>query len=185
MLILGIDEVGRGSLAGPLVVGAVVLDLNIPGLKDSKLLSIKKRQSFSLDIYDKAKYCGLGWVSNIEIDDIGLSLALNLAASRSIAQLNFKVDKIIIDGIINLLPNLESQTMIKADNLIPAVSAASIIAKVVRDNFMINLDSKFSEYGFKTNVGYGTKQHMLAINQYGPSPYHRLSFEPLKSSVNS
>jgi len=183
MLVLGIDEVGRGSLAGPLVIGAVVLDtdINIQGIKDSKLLSRKKRENLALEIYSIAKYCGLGWVSNQEIDHIGIAKSLKLAASRSIENLPIKVDKIIIDGPINFLPNFNCQTLIKADNLIPTVSAASIIAKVARDKYMINLANQLPEYGFKTNVGYGTKQHLSAINKYGSSNYHRLSFEPLKS----
>jgi ribonuclease HII len=185
MLILGIDEVGRGSLAGPLVVGAVALDLEIKGLKDSKLLTKKRRENLANDIYLQAKYCGLGWASNQEIDSIGLTNSLKLAASRSVAKLSIKIDKIIIDGVINLLPDYDSQLLIKADNCIPAVSAASIIAKVARDNYMISLEEVFPEYGFKTNVGYGTKNHLLAINKFGPTKYHRISFNPLKSMISS
>jgi len=182
MKILGIDEVGRGSLAGPLVVGAVVLNDYIPGLKDSKQLTRKQRTELTSEILNSADYAGLGWVDNNEIDTIGLTKALILAASRAIEKLDTQqLDQIIIDGSINFLPDLEVYTLVKADELIPAVSAASIIAKVARDDYMIKLDSSFPEYDFKNNVGYGTKKHVLAINSIGPCKYHRLSFQPMKS----
>jgi len=185
MKILGIDEVGRGSIAGPLVIGAVVLDDYIPGLKDSKQLSRKQRTKLSSEILTKADCSGLGWVDNNEIDEIGLAKALLLASSRAIAKLNIQqVDQIIIDGTINFLPELNVYTLVKADNLIPAVSAASIIAKVARDEFMIKLDRYYPKYNFKDNVGYGTKQHLLAIKLYGPCKYHRLSFQPIKSLIS-
>ena len=186
MKILGIDEVGRGSLAGPLVVGAVVLNDYIPGLKDSKQLTRKQRTKLSKTILDQAYYAGLGWVSNNEIDKIGLVKALILASSRSITKLNIQqIDQIIIDGTINFLPDHEVYNLIKADQLIPAVSAASIIAKVARDEYMIQLDSCFPEYNFKNNVGYGTYEHLQAINSIGPCKYHRLSFQPMKSLITN
>lgn len=182
MIVLGIDEVGRGSLAGPLVIGAVVLNSPIPGLKDSKLLSPNNRKILAKQIYKASLYAGLGWVSSTEIDSIGLSNSLILAANRSIKNIYFKVDKIIIDGSVNFLKELNnSENLIRADVTIAAVSAASIIAKVARDQFMQNLSKDYPKYFFHQNVGYGTSDHITAINKYGPCAIHRRSFEPVKS----
>ena len=184
MLVLGIDEVGRGCLAGPLVVGAVVLDDDIEGVKDSKLLSAKQRLYYDKIIRQTAKFIGLGWVDAIELDAIGLIKGLELAALRSLDHLQLKVDQTIIDGNVDFLKGkFNATTMIKADNLICAVSAASIVAKVARDEYMINIAKKFPGYGFHTNVGYGTKEHLQAIKSYGVCSLHRRSFEPIKSFV--
>jgi len=184
MIVLGIDEVGRGCLAGPLVVGAVVLNESIPGIKDSKLLSSNKRTVISKQIYKSALYTGLGWVSSTEIDNIGLSNSLILAAKRSIRNLYLKVDKIIIDGNVNFLKELDnSECIIKADLTIATVSAASIIAKVARDQYMKTLAIDFPQYFFNQNVGYGTAGHLSAIKQFGPCSLHRKTFEPIKSLI--
>ena len=177
---LGIDEVGRGSLAGPLVIGAVCLDTPLPGLKDSKLLTIIERQRLAKLIYAKSNVTSLGWVWPHEIDEYGLTKATTLAIKRALAQITPIITSIIIDGSYNYLPDSEIvKTMIKADQLVPSVSAASIIAKVARDNYMRNLSKYFPNYDFGSHVGYGTKVHMLAIKQYGPCVLHRRSFAPL------
>lgn len=192
-MILGIDEVGRGPLAGPLVVGAVILPPEKPEwvfeLRDSKKLSVKKREKLSEVILAEAT-CGLGWVSAVEIDEIGISKALVLACSRavkSVQRLHTPFSEIVIDGKVNFLKgtNLENfvTTMPKADNLIKEVSAASIIAKVARDAYMRDLDAKYPGYGFCSHVGYGTAKHMAAIRKLGICPEHRKSFEPIKSMV--
>lgn len=184
-MILGIDEVGRGPWAGPLVVGAVVLGSNrIEGLTDSKKLSAKRREAFDILIREKASGYGLGWVSALEIDKIGLSASLALATKRAVSQITCSYDHIIIDGTINFL-NGESQqdlveTMIKADLYDPNVSAASIVAKVARDAYMKEQDSIYPEYGFGAHVGYGTANHIAAIAEHGITPLHRLSFKPLQ-----
>ena len=176
MLTIGIDEVGRGSLAGPLVIGVVVLEHNIEGLKDSKLLTSNKRRCLNQLIKASSKYCSTGWVWPKEIDRLGLSKATKLAIERAIQPINTYVYKILIDGNYNFLKDQRVETIIKGDQTVPEISAASIIAKVSRDNFMNNLNSSISGYGFDTNVGYGTKQHLEAIKSKGASSLHRRSF---------
>lgn len=184
-MILGIDEVGRGPWAGPLVIGAVVLGgCEIPGLTDSKKLSKKKREELDVIIREQAAGFGLGWVDASEIDEIGLSAALRLATIRAVEQIKTPYHEIIIDGTINFLADTNKadyvKTMPKADLLIPSVSAASIIAKVARDNYMSDQDKKYDGYGFSGHVGYGTAKHIAAIEKNGVTPLHRLSFAPLK-----
>ena len=194
MAILGIDEVGRGPLAGPLVIGAVILPEEKPewvgDLKDSKKLSAKKREALSEIILKEAPAWGLGWVSPAEIDELGISEALKLATRRavkSVQELHTPFSQIVIDGKTNFLALTPFEkyvtTVVKADDLIKEVSAASIIAKVARDKYMVEVAEKFSEYGFEKHVGYGTRQHLEAISKYGVCPEHRKSFEPIKSMV--
>lgn len=191
MAILGIDEVGRGPLAGPLVVGAVVLPDDkrewFASLKDSKKLTAKKREELSKIILEEST-TGLGWVPASELDQIGISKALCLATQRavkSVQALHTPFSQIIIDGKVNFLSQtpLEkfTSTCIKGDDKIREISAASIIAKVARDNYMISLAEKYPEYGFDQHVGYGTKTHVNAIYKYGLTPEHRKSFEPCKT----
>lgn len=184
-MILGIDEVGRGPWAGPLVVGAVVLGgVTIDGLTDSKKLSKKNREKLDIEIREKVKGFGLGWVEASEIDEIGLSAALKLATIRAVEQVKTPYSEIIIDGTVNFLTETKKgryvTTLKKADLLVPSVSAASIIAKVARDKFMSKQDGIYPGYGFKSHVGYGTAAHRLAIEKLGVTNLHRLSFEPLK-----
>ena len=192
MAILGIDEVGRGPLAGPLVVGAVILPEKrsewIDELRDSKKLSAKKRETLNQVILEKAAATGLGWVSAKELDEVGISEALRLATGRavkSVQRLHAPFSQIVIDGKVNFLKNTALEkfvsTMPKADNLVKEVSAASIIAKVARDRYMVELAEKYPQYGFEQHVGYGTAKHMIAISECGICPEHRRSFEPIKS----
>jgi len=178
MIVLGIDEVGRGSLAGPLVVGAVALDFEDVRFKDSKQLSAKSRQQLNDIIYIKSLFCSIGSVSNIEIDKIGLTNAMTLAINRALKDININnVDSIIIDGSINYLKdNPKAKAIIRADSLVSSVSAASIVAKVYRDSYMIELAKTNSLYGFEFNKGYGTATHIRAINKYGYSSDHRLTY---------
>ena len=183
-MILGIDEVGRGPWAGPLVVGAVVLGGTvIDGLTDSKKLSKKRREELDAIIRDRASGYGLGWVSANEIDEIGLSESLKLATRRAVEQVQSTYHEIIIDGTINFLADTTKgqyvTTMKKADLLVPSVSAASIIAKVARDNYMAEQDAIYTGYKFASHVGYGTAAHSAAIEKQGVTPLHRLSFAPL------
>lgn len=182
---LGIDEVGRGPWAGPLVVGACILRENIDGLTDSKKLSAKRRAILAEEIHQKA-YCGLGWVSAKELDEIGLSAALRKACREAVKQVqttHTPFNDIVIDGTINFLSDtpLEKYVSVlpKADFLVPEVSAASIIAKVARDNYMMELAKKYPNYGFEKHVGYGTAAHRQAIEQYGICEEHRKSFRPI------
>lgn len=184
-MILGIDEVGRGPWAGPLVVGAVVLndDAPIDGLTDSKKLTKKRREALDVLIRERASGYGLGWVLAEEIDRIGLSAALRLATFRAVEQVKTPYTEIIIDGTINFLKETTKgayvTTMPKADLLIQSVSAASIIAKVARDTYMAEQDTVYPGYRFASHVGYGTAAHRQAIDTLGVTPLHRLSFAPL------
>ena len=184
-MILGIDEVGRGPWAGPLVVGAVVLGgAVINGLTDSKKLSKKQRELLDIEIRQKAIGIGLGWVDAMEIDEIGLSESLKLATIRAVEQITVPYHEIVIDGTVNFLSGTNKKsyvtTMKKADLLVPSVSAASIVAKVARDKFMASQDEIYQGYNFKSHVGYGTTAHSLAIQKIGVTKLHRLSFKPLK-----
>ena len=184
-MILGIDEVGRGPWAGPLVVGAVVLgDATIEGLTDSKKLTKKKRDALNILIRRDAAAFGLGWVPAEEIDEIGLSAALRVATIRAVDQIKVPYHEIIIDGTINFLAETTKgkyvTTLPKADLLIQSVSAASIVAKVARDNYMASQDAIYPGYSFAGHVGYGTAAHRAAIDELGVTPLHRLSFAPLK-----
>lgn len=189
-MILGIDEVGRGPWAGPLVVGAVVLgDSAIEGLTDSKKLTKKKRDALDVLIRDHAAGYGLGWVTAEELDEVGLSVALRIATIRAVEQVKASYSEIIIDGTINFLKETNKgkyvTTLPKADLLIQSVSAASIIAKVARDNYMALQDATYPGYAFKNHVGYGTAAHRAAIDTLGVTPLHRLSFAPLKKYKDS
>lgn len=183
-MILGIDEVGRGPWAGPLVIGAVVLGgATIEGLTDSKKLTKRRREELDAIIREQAAACGLGWVSANEIDTIGLSEALRLGTRRAVEQIKVPYHEIIIDGTINFLADTTKgkyvTTMAKADLLVPSVSAASIIAKVARDNYMAEQDAIYEGYAFGSHVGYGTAAHRAVIDKLGVTPLHRLSFAPL------
>ena len=181
--ILGIDEVGRGCWAGPLVVGAVILDpTRVSGLTDSKLLSPKKRTALTILIKQEATAIGLGWVGAKIIDRIGLSAALKLATEKAVENIPYDLyDEIIIDGTIKLLDDPKVSTLKKADLLIPAVSAASIVAKVARDSYMSLMDQAFVDFGFSKHVGYGTALHMQKLAELGATPLHRMSFKPLQA----
>jgi ribonuclease HII len=183
-MILGIDEVGRGAWAGPMVVGAVVLgDATIDGLTDSKKLTKRMRERLAVEIRQKAAGVGLGWVSARVIDEIGLSAALKLAARRAIADVSCAYDEIIIDGTIRLIDDDRVTLLKKADLLIPAVSAASIVAKVSRDTYMAGLDALFDGYSFASHVGYGTAAHLTAIQTQGVLALHRQSFAPIAAQL--
>lgn len=184
-MILGIDEVGRGPWAGPLVVGAVVLGgAEIEGLTDSKKLTKRRREALDLKIREKAESVALGWVSAAELDDIGMSEALRLATRRAVEQIRVPYHEIIIDGTVNFLADTGKGTYVttlaKADALVPSVSAASIVAKVARDSYMAEQDAVYPGYGFGAHAGYGVARHRAAIEQLGVTPLHRLSFAPLQ-----
>ncbi len=183
MITVGIDEVGRGCWAGPLVAGAVILDAPIAGLRDSKKLSAKKRELLSHEIHLMAKAVGIGWVSPQEVDALGLTAAVGLAMQRALEQITETYDEIIIDGDYNFFPdNPLARTLIKADDLIPAVSAASIVAKVARDQYMYTAGLDYPNYGFEKHVGYGTAFHINALGLYGVTPLHRMSYKPVAAA---
>lgn len=184
-MIVGIDEVGRGAWAGPMVVGAVMLGgAMIDGLTDSKKLTKKHREVLDIEIRQKAVAIGLGWVSARHIDTIGLSAALKLASRRALSHIRGDFNEIIIDGTIALIDDPRVTLLKKADVLIPSVSAASVVAKVARDNYMKHLDKIFPGYRFTGHVGYGTAAHRCAIVEKGVTPLHRLSYIPLQPYNN-
>jgi len=182
--IVGIDEVGRGCWAGPVVAGAVLLDEPIIGLKDSKLLTKARREAFASLIHEKAVAVGVGWVSPADVDKLGLTVAVALAMRRALAKVTGDYDEIIIDGSYNFLPgNPKVTTLVKADSLVPAVSAASIIAKVARDKYMAEAGKTYPQYQFEKHVGYGTALHHEMLKRHGVCALHRLSYKPVKELV--
>jgi ribonuclease HII len=182
LAILGIDEVGRGPWAGPLVVGACLLPEKIEGLTDSKKLSAKKRESLAGEIREHADF-GLGWIPAHELDKLGLTESLCKACREAVSQIEGSFDQIVIDGTINFLRGTKYEKIVqvvpKADFLVPEVSAASIIAKVSRDQYMYDLANKYPGYGFEKHVGYGTAAHKKAIEELGVCDEHRRSFRPI------
>lgn len=183
MITLGVDEVGRGCWAGPLVAGAVILHKPIRGLKDSKKLSKKQREVLTAEIRLHASAIGLGWVQPEEIDNIGLTEAVRLAMQRAVDEIILPYDELIIDGNINYLTHdHRSKALVKADDLISAVSAASILAKVARDEWMAHeAHNMHPQYEFNSHVGYGTKRHMELLKLHGVSPLHRKSYKPIQA----
>lgn len=181
MITVGIDEVGRGCWAGPLVAAAVSLSAPMEGLRDSKKLSSKRRKQLAGIIRTEASALGLGWVTPQEIDTLGLSRAVGLAMERALAEVSINYDELIIDGNINYFPkNPKARAVVRADDSVSAVSAASIVAKVARDAYMAQLGDKYAGYGFAAHVGYGTATHLAALKKYGVSDIHRLSYKPIQ-----
>lgn len=184
---IGIDEVGRGPWAGPLVVGVVALDMsqNYQGLTDSKQLTPRRRQQESTYIKQRALGIGLGWVDPAQLDKLGMTASLKLAAQRAYAQLpdvvTHAASQIVIDGNIKMLDDPRVLVLVKADAKVQAVSAASIVAKVARDSYMQQLARLYPGYGFERHVGYGTAAHRQALLDHGVLPgIHRASFAPIK-----
>jgi len=183
-LLAGVDEVGRGPLAGDVVTAAVILDPERPiaGLADSKKLSEKRRNSLYLEIKEKALHWTLGRASVAEIDDINILQATMLAMVRAVEALPLIPELVLVDG--NRLPqwNYQAQAVVGGDGRIAAISAASIIAKVTRDAELAELDTLYPGYGFAAHKGYGTAQHLAALQALGPCPVHRQSFRPVRES---
>ena len=199
-MILGIDEVGRGPYAGPLVIGACILgDWQnsenaewIEKLTDSKKLSAKRREELYVLIKEKALATATGWVSSAEIDEVGLSEALRLATRQAVEQIQktkVPFSEIIIDGTMNFLVGTKLEkyvsTLKKGDFLVKEISAASILAKVERDKYIAKLDTVYPEYGFGKHVGYGTAAHQKAMEEFGLTPEHRRSFRPVREIAES
>ena len=177
-VICGVDEAGRGPLAGPVCAAAVILPphLEIPGLDDSKKLSDKRRRELFPIIKEQAIAYGIGLASHEEIDEINILQATFLAMERALAQLSVRPELALIDGNREKDFGLPVKTVVKGDSLSANIAAASILAKVTRDDMMLELAKQYPEYGFEIHKGYGTKAHYEALRTYGASPVHRNSF---------
>nr|WP_315478380.1 ribonuclease HII [uncultured Rhodoferax sp.] len=180
-LIAGVDEAGRGPLAGPVVAAAVILDdLNpIAGLNDSKKLTALKREKLFDEIRAKALCCSIAQASVEEIDEINILQATMLAMRRAVEGLRLKPAKVLVDG--NRLPVLDvlAEAIVRGDATVPAISAASILAKVTRDRWCATLDQQYPQYGFAGHKGYGTAEHLAALKAHGACPEHRKTFAPV------
>lgn len=181
-LIAGVDEVGRGPLAGPVVAAAVILARPVPGIADSKTLAADERQRLA-DALRPVARIGVGAASVAEIDRINILRASLLAMRRAVARLGCLPDLALIDG--NTLPDLPcaAEAVIDGDRDVPAIGAASIVAKVMRDRLMQRLSGRYPGYGWETNVGYATPAHHEALRRLGASPHHRRSFRPLREPM--
>ena len=184
-LLAGVDEVGRGPLAGDVVTAAVILDPENPveGLADSKKLTAKRREKLFEEIKQKALCWHIARCSVEEIDRHNILQATMMAMYRAVQGLSVQPEYVAVDG--NRIPkwSYQAEAVVKGDSKVPAISAASILAKVIRDAEMIELDSRYPGYGFSSHKGYGTRQHLEALRELGLSPVHRCSFEPVKSML--
>tara|TARA_B100000902_G_scaffold394644_1_gene451388 strand:- start:688 stop:1290 length:603 start_codon:yes stop_codon:yes gene_type:complete len=181
----GVDEVGRGTLAGPVVAAAVILDYNnIPeGIKDSKKIAKRKREQICKDILSSS-ITSIGLATSGEIDKINILKASLLAMKRAIEDLKKKPNIVLIDGIYTPEIAIQSKSIIKGDNKSISIAAASIVAKVFRDNLMVEYSKKYPGYLWEKNSGYGTKEHLEAIKKLGVTPIHRTSFKPIHNILN-
>lgn len=177
-VICGVDEAGRGPLAGPVCAAAVILPRGhqIPGLNDSKKLTDKKRRELFPLIKDQAIAYGIGMASHQEIDEINILQATYLAMERAIAQLEGKADMALIDGNRAKDFGMAVRTVVKGDSLSANIAAASVLAKVTRDDLMVEMAKEFPDYGFEVHKGYGTKVHYEALRNMGPCAIHRMTF---------
>ncbi len=180
-LMAGVDEAGRGPLAGPVVAAAVILDeLNpIKGLADSKKLSPLRREKLYDEIRAKALCCSIALATVEEIDRLNILQATMLAMKRAVEGLRLKPNKVLVDG--NRLPALaiRAEAIVKGDALVPSISAASILAKVYRDRWCVEFHLEYPQYGFAGHKGYGTAEHLAALREHGACPQHRRSFAPV------
>lgn len=181
-LVAGVDEAGRGPLAGPVVAAAVILDDERPirGLADSKGLTARARQRLHDEICARALCVEVAWASPEEIDEVNVLQATLRAMSRAVHSLRLKPARVLVDG--NRLPTVAvpAQAIVKGDALVPAISAASIVAKVRRDAWCMEIHQQYPQYGFATHKGYPTAEHLQALRLHGPSPVHRRSFAPVR-----
>ena len=176
--ICGVDEAGRGPLAGPVCAAAVILPphAEIPGLNDSKKLTDKRRRELYPIIKETALAYGIAFADHREIDDINILQATYLAMERALAQLQIKPELALIDGNRAKDFGVPVQTVVKGDSLSASIAAASILAKVTRDDLMLEMAEKYPDYGFEVHKGYGTKAHYQALLEHGPCPIHRMTF---------
>lgn len=183
-LIAGIDEVGRGPLAGPVVAAAVILPVNckIPFLNDSKKIPKSKHESIYQEVIEKAISIGIGIKDNRVIDEVNIYEATKLAMLEALSKLDPQPDSLLIDAM-QLETDIPQEAIIKGDANSLSIAAASIVAKVTRDKMMADFEKDYPGYGFDKNAGYGTKVHLEGLNKFGITPIHRKTFEPIKSMI--
>jgi ribonuclease HII len=181
LLIAGVDEAGRGPLAGPVVAAAVILDpdCKVPGLRDSKTLTAEERERLAIMIRADAIAWAIGLANVAEIDSLNILHASMLAMQRAVAALSIAPMKALVDGDRCPVFDCPARAVVKGDRDVPSISAASIIAKTVRDEMLLELDRVYPAYGFAQHKGYGTPEHLAALNRHGPCPAHRRFFAPV------
>ena len=184
---VGVDEVGLGSLAGPLVAGAVVLDSasDIEGLRDSKKMSASARDKISQEIFDQALFWSIGIATKEEIEEMNVLAASHLAMQRAIFNLAITPSLVLVDGKNKPRFPFPTRSIVKGDDKVREISAASIIAKVCRDKIMEGFSASFPQYEFERNKGYPTKKHLMALNSFGPTVLHRRTFAPVSSILGT
>lgn len=180
-LVAGVDEAGRGPLAGPVIAAAVILPIDLD-VTDSKKLTPKRREALFKEIMSDARIeVGVGIVEEKRIDEINILAATMEAMQIAVGALNVRPESCLIDG--NKVPELEmpAEAIVKGDAKVKSIGAASIVAKVLRDRLMLGYHEKYPEYGFDKHMGYGTKKHLEALSQFGPCPIHRMTFAPVRN----
>ncbi len=187
LLLAGIDEAGRGPLAGPVVAAACILptQFNLPGLNDSKMLTESKREKLFSQIQTQAIDCAIGSAEPAEIDALNILQATKLAMKRAVEGLTVRPHYLLIDALTLPAVNLPQLPLVGGDRLSASIAAASILAKVTRDRLMVELDTLYPEYTFSKNKGYGTSEHMKVLRRLGPCPLHRRSFAPVKQGSSA
>ena len=187
LLLAGIDEAGRGPLAGPVVAAACILParFDLPGLNDSKMLTESKREKLYTQIQAQAIDCAIGSAEPAEIDVLNILQATKLAMKRAIEGLTVRPHYLMIDALVLPTVKLPQLSLVRGDSLSATIAAASILAKVTRDRLMVELDSLYPDYSFSKNKGYGTSEHMQVLQRLGPCPLHRKSFAPVKQGTTS
>ena len=185
--VIGVDESGRGAIAGPITVGAVILsgEENLSSIKDcKKIRSRAQREEIARDIMENSLAWSVGIVESVDIDAVGTSSAVCLAICRALKMMPLRDHVVVIDGALHVPKYADAQHLIiKADSRVKAVSAASILARVVHDKIMLELDLEFPSYGFESNMGYFSKEHHLVLGEKGPCSAHRYSFKPVRQAM--
>ena len=187
-VVAGVDEVGRGPLAGPVTAAAVVIRPTsnpswLRNVRDSKQLTAAARHCLATEIWVSSESFGIGWASAGEIDDVGIVAATARAMSRALLQLSPAPEFVLIDGDRLLVRNHPAEAIVRGDESVASIAAASILAKVARDTWMEQLAERFDGYGFAANKGYGTAAHLSALAELGPTPQHRRTFAPLRQQL--
>lgn len=185
LLLAGVDEVGRGPLAGPVITAAVILNEPISGLRDSKQMSHKKREQMVIEIKEHAICYAYGRAESHEIDALNIHQATLLAMKRAIDALSIRPDEVLVDGLYTPQLTIPCQAIVKGDSLVYQISAASILAKVARDNEMVEMDLIYPGYQFAIHKGYPTAAHRVALERLGACPIHRKSYAPVARILNA